>query len=408
MTWQMFPQNSKAAIAWLDFIDDQDSTYFLWHGAVRSTKTYGSILAACDYIENIAPPGQIGFFGKTVTTLKQNVLDPLQNFVGPSNCRVNMGTGMMYLFGRPIYLFGCPNIEAVSKIQGKGLVFAYCDESTTYPDSVWEMIGTRTSANGFRVLSTMNPAGPRHNIKKNYIDRLDEVDGKAVHFRLDDNPFLKEKDKTRLKKQYTGLWKKRFIDGEWVASEGAIYDMFDEDVHVISEMPNRFSSVVAGIDFGTSAASSFILLGKIADGEHRGKWLCFREYFYAGKNDRRKTNSELVSDFGIFLTHPKKYFPSSIEVDPSAASLKTELIRKGYTSTRSADNAVVDGIRIVSSLLAEGKLLIHDSCQNLIEEISGYCWDSKATENGEDKPIKLNDHCCDALRYAVVRANKMI
>ncbi|MGW4825734.1 PBSX family phage terminase large subunit, partial [Streptomyces sp. NPDC004227] len=47
-----------------------------------------------------------------------------------------------------------------------------------------------------------------------------------------------------------------------------------------------------------------------------------------------------------------------------------------------------------------GRLKVHSSCRELIAEISGYAWDDRAAEKGEDKPIKAADHSCDALRYA--------
>ncbi len=34
-------------------------------------------------------------------------------------------------------------------------------------------------------------------------------------------------------------------------------------------------------------------------------------------------------------------------------------------------------------------------------ELLGYIWDEKAAEHGEERPIKTNDHACDALRYGV-------
>jgi hypothetical protein len=37
----------------------------------------------------------------------------------------------------------------------------------------------------------------------------------------------------------------------------------------------------------------------------------------------------------------------------------------------------------------------------LINEVQGYCWDSKAAEKGIDAPIKRADHLLDALRYSV-------
>lgn len=36
-----------------------------------------------------------------------------------------------------------------------------------------------------------------------------------------------------------------------------------------------------------------------------------------------------------------------------------------------------------------------------INEFAVYVWDSKATDRGEDAPIKENDHCMDAIRYFV-------
>ena len=61
-----------------------------------------------------------------------------------------------------------------------------------------------------------------------------------------------------------------------------------------------------------------------------------------------------------------------------------------------------NGIRMVASLLASGRLLIHKSCKNLIDQMQSYSWDEKATEAGEDKVVKRDDHAVDALRYGIV------
>ena len=55
----------------------------------------------------------------------------------------------------------------------------------------------------------------------------------------------------------------------------------------------------------------------------------------------------------------------------------------------------------MSSLLNAGKLRISERCTGLINEMPGYSWDTKATEKGEDKPLKVADHSIDAFRYAV-------
>ena len=66
-----------------------------------------------------------------------------------------------------------------------------------------------------------------------------------------------------------------------------------------------------------------------------------------------------------------------------------------------ANNAVLDGIRCVSSLLGLGSLMVHRSCKGWIDEIGGYSWDDKAALLGEDKPVKVDDHSLDAGRYAL-------
>jgi phage terminase large subunit len=71
------------------------------------------------------------------------------------------------------------------------------------------------------------------------------------------------------------------------------------------------------------------------------------------------------------------------------------------TGVASADNAVKDGINTVSTLFALDRLRIHESATGLIDEIPGYSWDDAAAAKGEDKPIKQDDHSCDALRYGV-------
>ena len=51
-----------------------DARLNIWDGAVRSGKTVSSLLAWLYFVTN-APPGPLLMAGKTVTTLKRNILD---------------------------------------------------------------------------------------------------------------------------------------------------------------------------------------------------------------------------------------------------------------------------------------------------------------------------------------------
>jgi hypothetical protein len=85
-------------------------------------------------------------------------------------------------------------------------------------------------------------------------------------------------------------------------------------------------------------------------------------------------------------------------IDPSAASFKVQMYQGGR-STVDGDNAVVDGIRLISTLLSVDRLKIHESCKGLIAEVPGYSWSEAYAERGEDVPVKADDHGLDALRY---------
>lgn len=47
------------------------------------------------------------------------------------------------------------------------------------------------------------------------------------------------------------------------------------------------------------------------------------------------------------------------------------------------------------------KIMVHDSCTGLINELRSYVWDEKAARNGDDKPVKELDHGPDAARYKI-------
>ena len=111
----------------------------------------------------------------------------------------------------------------------------------------------------------------------------------------------------------------------------------------------------------------------------------------------QKTDGELADDLQRWLGGIR---PRSVVVDPSAASFIAEL-RKRALSVQKADNAVLDGIRSVGTLLREGKLLFASGCERTLEEFTQYVWDSKAADRGEDKPVKEHDHAMDAVRYFV-------
>src|SRR5690606_28784979 len=117
---------------------------------------------------------------------------------------------------------------------------------------------------GAKFFGTTNPDSPFHWLKRDYLDRAGELDLRHWQFTLHDNPNLPRGYVEALEREYTGLWRKRFVLGLWVAAEGAIYDMFDPEIHVVDLLARMVEHWV-GIDYGTTNPTVFLLVGQGTD-----------------------------------------------------------------------------------------------------------------------------------------------
>ncbi len=365
----------------------------IWHGAVRSSKTTCSLVRWLEFAAD-GPSGPLLMVGKTERTLKRNILQPLMDIVGPSRCRLVSGAGEFYLFGRTVYLCGANDERAEQKIRGLTLAGAYGDEVSLWPEGFFRMLLSRLSIPGARFFGTTNPDSPLHWLKREFLDRAKDLDLKHWHFTLRDNLSLTDAYINALQAEYTGLWRKRFIEGLWVVAEGAIYDMFDESRHVMDREP--FGDWFVAIDYGTTNPFHALLACVGPDGVHvAAEWR-----YDSQAAGRSKTDAEYTADLKNWLAE-RGVAPRFIFVDPSAASFIEAARRSNIGGIWAADNAVIDGIRRVARLLSAGRLTISPACQNLLKEIMGYSWDPVAQARGEDRPLKRDDHGCDALRYLV-------
>ena len=217
-----------------------------------------------------------------------------------------------------------------------------------------------------------------------------------LHFLMDDNPGLDDATRQRYRNMYSGVFYQRYILGQWVMSEGLIYDMFDLTENVYKQAPvgalYRSTRYIA-CDYGTT--NPCVFLDIYDDGE---VIRVDREYRWDSRKERRqKTDQEYADDFMEFMG--KDW--CTVLVDPSAASFIVALRQRG-AYVREADNDVSDGIRRTGTLFARRRLLVNEAnCMGLIDELGTYMWDDKAAQRGEEKPVKQQDHGPDALRYFV-------
>ena len=394
----------------LEFISNAIAKWNLAHGSVRTGKTYGSLFAYMHAVDR-CPDSQLWMVGHTVDTIYENAVrlifeSPQFKTIRPF-CTWWSGKRQLKYKDKTIGTLGAKDEGAIGKFQGKTFSKVYCDEITLYPESIIDMIDTRLSLPHSQGFATMNPSSPHHKVKQ-WIDKAELGDPYyyQLHFTLEDNPYVDEDYKNRIKNSLTGLFYKRNYLGLWCLAEGAIFDFFDRNLHVLSRPPRAADYFICGIDYGSVNAFACVVVG-VHTGQYTqtGKQMWVEaEYYWDPKvKGRQKVNSEFADDVASFI---EPYGVRNVYIDPSAEAFQLELRRRNIHTVH-ANNDVYNGIQTMSKMLANGELLIMENCKNLIREVEGYVWDSKKALRGLDEPLKKDDHAVDALRY-VCASHKVV
>ncbi|MBO5104875.1 MAG: PBSX family phage terminase large subunit [Ruminococcus sp.] len=366
-------------------------------GAVRSGKTLSMSLGFIFWASAVSDGGAFAICGKTVTSLRRNVITPLIPILKEYgfNCieKVSRNYIDITFIGRTnrFYLFGGKDESSASLIQGMTLSGVFLDEVALMPRSFVEQALARCSVNGSKMWFNCNPDNPSHWFYNEWIKKSKEKHALYVHFTMDDNPSLSQKLKNRYRRLYSGAFYERFVLGKWTASEGIVYPMFSRGNHVYNEEV-KCERFVISCDYGTVNPSSFGLWGL-----SENVWYRIKEYYYSSKKEGISRTDE--EHYTALEKLAGNYNISRVIVDPSASSFIECIRRHGKFRVVKANNDVVTGIRHVSTALKQNKLRFHESCKDIIREFSLYRWNEKS---GTDVPVKENDHAMDDMRYFVM------
>lgn len=427
------PKQRKVLNWWCQTSPVKDYDGIIADGAIRSGKTVSMSLSFVMWAMSSFNGQNFAMCGKTIGSFRRNVLFWLKLMLKSRGYQVadHRADNLLIITRKGVenyfYIFGGKDERSQDLIQGITLAGVFFDEVALMPESFVNQATGRCSVDGSKYWFNCNPDGPYHWFKVNWIDKSIGYLGKErvrkireeaagenrdpglknllyVHFTMDDNLSLSQKVKARYRSIYSGVFFKRYIMGLWAMAEGIIYDMFDENKHVMDTrklageyeaqtgVPFWTKERYVSCDYGTQNPTVFLLWNKAAD----GKWYCRKEYYYSGRDKgRQKTGQEFSKDLTAWL----EGLPiRSVVLDPAAASFKAQLEKDGY-KVKKAKNDVLDGIRFVATLLNQGSILFDRSCTNTIKEFGSYIWDAKAADRGEDKPVKEHDHCMDGTRY---------
>ena len=366
-------------------------------GATRSGKTYGDYFLIPKRLLDVrGKPGLRLLMGNTKGTLQRNLIEPLQAIWGPQLVSDIRSDNTATLFGEKVHCLGADNKKHVDRLRGLSVAYAYGDEVVTWNEAVFAMLQSRLDHEYSLFDGTCNPEGPGHWFKK----KLDSAGPNwyIQHYTIYDNPHMPLKKRMELEKEYKGtVYWGRYILGEWTQAEGMIYPMYPNAL--VKPFDGPWEDYALSIDYGTQNAFAALLWAK-----YRGVWYAVKEFRYSGREEKvQKTDDDYVRDMERFVEavpEGKRREMVTI-IDPSAASFIAALRRSrvGFR-IRPADNDVADGIRDTAACMQRGVIRIFDTLKETIRELEGYVWDAKASTD-KDKPVKVNDHLMDTVRYFV-------
>jgi phage terminase large subunit len=254
-----------------------------------------------------------------------------------------------------------------------------------------------------KIWLTTTPAGIFHWLYDLFIQA--PLDNSAVvDVRTSENPYLPPSYERGLRAQYTGQFALQELDALWVSFEGLIYSSFSiqDDGNVSSEADyNPDWPIIWGVDDGYAKGE-----GVGTAGYHPRVILLMQQTPIGGVNVFAEyvATQELAErslDNVLAWRYPR---PEIAYVDSSAVELKARIWEKDISAT-GATHSVSEGIKNVRRLVCDGNgvrlLKVHSRCTNLIREMQSYRYDenSKQVNAGEPKPLKMDDHAVDALRY---------
>ena len=368
-------------------------------GAVRSGKTWISLIVFALWVATMPADATFLMVAKTLKSLDRNCLRLLQNLIGEKNFTYNLQQKEGRLFGRVVFLEGVNDVRAESKIRGMTLTGAYCDELTLFTEDFFTMLLSRLSMPGAKLFASTNPDSPLHWLNVKYLKRADELNINVVKFTILDNETLDPEYIEALKREYTGVFYKRFILGLWVVAEGACYPKFADkpDDYIVDTLPDNARFISIGVDFGGNRSlTTFVATAVHGDFE---KLTVLKDYHIEGRKgeiDADKVNAEFikfVNELRAEYDVPVKYVFADSEAQYLINGMRRAAAVLGLSIGESKKVAVVQRIICTNSLLNTGRFKIMRGCQLVRDGLMGAVWNPKAAAQGKDE--RLDDFTSD-------------
>ena len=248
-----------------------------------------------------------------------------------------------------------------------------------------------------QVTLTFDPWNEHHWIKKRFFDQ-ESPDVLAMTTNYTCNEWLDEADlrlfetmKTQNPRRYhvAGL-------GEWGIVDGLVYEDWEEKAFSVDEIRGKKGVHAAfGLDFGFTNDPAALFCGLVELATHT-IWV-FDEMYAKGL-----TNQQLAKKIKE-MGYAKEHIIADCAEEKSIKELQEAGLRRVEPSQKGKDS-VMAGVQYVQNF----HIIVHPRCVNFLMELSVYTWEKdKKTGKSINKPVDMNNHLMDAMRYGIQSVRKL-
>jgi len=342
-------------------------------GGSRSSKTY-SIAQLFVVLGHVFTNKVFTIARKTTPAVKatalRDFLEILQNngIYDKQNYNKTMGE---YILNGNLYEF--IGVDDPQKIRGRKRDFLWLNEANEFKHEDYKQLEMRTVGQKFL---DYNPSDEFHWI---YDDILPRKDCKFIKSTYLDNPFLEQRiiDKIEQYKNKDENYWRIYGLGEKGVSEASIYTHWQ----YVDKLPENYDERFYGLDFGWNHPTVLVEI-RMKDDRIYCKQIIYEKY---------KTNGQII-DLMDKLGVDKN---SQIFADSAEPDRINEIANRDYW----CNPAKKDVLKGIDDIKLREFYITSDSVEG-IKEVKSYKWQVK-DEKVIDKPVKINDDFCDAVRYGV-------
>jgi len=326
----------------------------------------------------------------------------------------------------------CENLQDALRYQGQSYTWIGVDELPQYGNAdIWHFLRSSLRTVDTSIPLQMRATGNPGNIgsawvKKMFIDPaphgkrfveevrftangqeiVSGISRKFIAASVWDNPYLtQDHSYVSMLGSLPEAKRQQFLYGNWDVVEDGAFPEFDKDIHTVEafEVPSGWTKI-RSCDFGYSSHSA-VLWGAI---DYDDVLWIYRE-LYVNKLTADKLAWAILDaeegDGRIYdAVLDSSCWAKRGDVGPSIAETMNREGCRFRPSDRSPGSRVAGKIEMHKRLqldedTEEPKLIIMDSCRNLISQLPALPLDKR---NPEDVDTKSEDHLYDALRYMVM------